>query len=67
VSPAIDACREEVKQPSMLAGGDLRPYQLDGLRFLVSLWNNSINGEPVGTFVVAMAKGAGARLSMIKA
>ena len=37
--------REEVKQPSMLAGGELRPYQIDGIRFLVSLWNNNMNGE----------------------
>lgn len=35
---------EEVQQPSILVGGVLKPYQLDGLKWLVSLYNNSLNG-----------------------
>lgn len=37
---------EEVidKQPSMLKGGDLKPYQLKGLQWMVSLYNNKLNG-----------------------
>ena len=30
--------------PTALQGGTLRPYQLDGLRFLLSLYNNCLNG-----------------------
>jgi SNF2 family DNA or RNA helicase len=30
--------------PAALQGGTLRPYQLDGLRFLLSLYNNCLNG-----------------------
>ena len=35
---------EEVRQPSMLVGGDLKEYQLGGLQWLVSLYNNKLNG-----------------------
>ena len=31
-------------QPSMLQGGDLKEYQLSGLNWLVSLYNNNLNG-----------------------
>jgi hypothetical protein len=37
-------CREEVCQPRLLRAGELRGYQKDGLRFLVSLYNNHMNG-----------------------
>eukprot|EP00210_Caulerpa_lentillifera_P001183 g1139.t1 len=33
-----------VVQPSLLRGGTVRHYQLDGLSFLVSLFNNGMNG-----------------------
>ncbi|KAF0973478.1 hypothetical protein FDP41_008182 [Naegleria fowleri] len=32
------------KQPSILVGGGLKAYQLQGLQWLVSLYNNKING-----------------------
>ena len=32
------------KQPALLAGGELKPYQLEGLQWLVSLYNNRLNG-----------------------
>ncbi len=35
---------EEVRQPSILAGGDLKEYQLAGLQWMVSLYNNKLNG-----------------------
>jgi hypothetical protein len=35
---------EEVRQPSILVGGDLKEYQLAGLQWLVSLYNNKLNG-----------------------
>lgn len=38
---------EEVHQPQLLRcppGGSLRPYQMDGLRWMVSLYNNHLNG-----------------------
>ena len=37
--------REKVtKQPSMLVGGSLKDYQLKGLQWMVSLYNNKLNG-----------------------
>lgn len=37
--------KEEVKeQPKMLIGGTLKNYQLIGLQWLVSLYNNNLNG-----------------------
>lgn len=30
----------------MLVGGTLRYYQLGGLKFLMSLYNNNMNGNP---------------------
>eukprot|EP01135_Chromosphaera_perkinsii_P003614 Nk52_evm23s249 gene=Nk52_evmTU23s249 len=39
------AIKEEVtKQPDMLVNGTLKPYQLKGLEWLVSLYNNNLNG-----------------------
>lgn len=35
---------ESVMQPRMLKGGDLKEYQLSGLQWLVSLYNNNLNG-----------------------
>lgn len=35
---------EEVIQPRMLKGGDLKEYQLAGLQWMVSLYNNNLNG-----------------------
>eukprot|EP00899_Mesostigma_viride_P015626 jgi/Mesvir1/24064/Mv10789-RA.3 len=35
---------ESVEQPSILVGGNLRTYQLLGLRWMVSLYNNKLNG-----------------------
>ncbi|GEQ67137.1 hypothetical protein JCM33374_g800 [Metschnikowia sp. JCM 33374] len=37
--------KEEVtKQPSLLVGGQLKEYQLKGLQWMVSLFNNQLNG-----------------------
>ena len=36
--------KEAVRQPSMLVGGDLKEYQLAGLQWMVSLYNNQLNG-----------------------
>eukprot|EP00172_Hildenbrandia_rubra_P000629 Plantae.Rhodophyta-Hildenbrandia_rubra.ctg1340.p1 GENE.Plantae.Rhodophyta-Hildenbrandia_rubra.ctg1340~~Plantae.Rhodophyta-Hildenbrandia_rubra.ctg1340.p1 ORF type:complete len:1089 (-),score=231.07 Plantae.Rhodophyta-Hildenbrandia_rubra.ctg1340:3890-6700(-) len=36
--------KEEVHQPKLLVGGTLKPYQLDGLQWLISLYNNNLNG-----------------------
>jgi len=32
------------KQPSILMGGQLRDFQMVGLNWLVSLYNNNLNG-----------------------
>jgi len=36
--------QEDVKQPSLLVGGSLKEYQVSGLQWLVSLYNNKLNG-----------------------
>ncbi|XP_075261666.1 SWI/SNF-related matrix-associated actin-dependent regulator of chromatin subfamily A member 2-like isoform X3 [Convolutriloba macropyga] len=37
--------REKItQQPSILVNGTLKPYQLNGLEWLVSLYNNNLNG-----------------------
>ncbi|CAN8244108.1 unnamed protein product [Cochlearia groenlandica] len=42
---AIHSIQEKVtKQPSLLQGGELRSYQLEGLQWMVSLFNNDYNG-----------------------
>ena len=38
------ATSEEVRQPKMLVGGQLKEYQLAGLTWMVSLYNNRLNG-----------------------
>ena len=35
---------EKVVQPTMLKGGDLKEYQVAGLQWMVSLYNNNLNG-----------------------
>lgn len=35
---------EDVRQPSIMVNGTLKPYQIDGLRWMVSLYNNNLNG-----------------------
>ena len=35
---------ETVTQPTLLKGGQLKEYQLSGLQWLVSLYNNNLNG-----------------------
>ena len=32
------------EQPNMLVGGTLKPYQVKGLEWLISLYNNNLNG-----------------------
>ena len=39
---------ESVIQPKLLKGGDLKEYQLSGLQWLVSLYNNNLNGILAG-------------------
>ncbi|KAJ8766328.1 hypothetical protein K2173_022387 [Erythroxylum novogranatense] len=42
---AIHSIEEKVtEQPSILQGGQLRPYQLEGLQWMLSLFNNNLNG-----------------------
>ncbi|KAL1355473.1 hypothetical protein HN51_007516 [Arachis hypogaea] len=42
---AIHSIQEKVtEQPSILQGGELRPYQLEGLQWMLSLFNNNLNG-----------------------
>ncbi|GLJ26578.1 hypothetical protein SUGI_0515320 [Cryptomeria japonica] len=41
----IHSIQEKVtEQPAMLVGGELRPYQLEGLQWMLSLFNNNLNG-----------------------
>ncbi|KAH7856443.1 hypothetical protein Vadar_001502 [Vaccinium darrowii] len=41
----IHSIEEKVtEQPSTLQGGELRPYQLEGLQWMLSLFNNNLNG-----------------------
>ncbi|XP_042457566.1 probable ATP-dependent DNA helicase CHR12 isoform X1 [Zingiber officinale] len=42
---AVHSIEEKVtEQPSNLQGGELRPYQLEGLQWMLSLFNNNLNG-----------------------
>ncbi|KAJ4722406.1 Chromatin structure-remodeling complex protein SYD [Melia azedarach] len=42
---AIHSIEEKVtEQPTLLQGGELRPYQLEGLQWMLSLFNNNLNG-----------------------
>ncbi|PXF50064.1 Transcription regulatory protein SNF2 [Gracilariopsis chorda] len=36
--------QEEVRQPSIMVHGTLKAYQLEGLKWMVSLYNNNLNG-----------------------
>ncbi|CAI2167553.1 2721_t:CDS:10 [Funneliformis geosporum] len=36
--------QEEVQQPTIMGGGTLKEYQLKGLQWMVSLYNNRLNG-----------------------
>src|ERR1700710_316221 len=36
--------KERVTQPAILHGGTLKEYQLKGLQWMVSLYNNHLNG-----------------------
>ncbi|KAI8142952.1 SNF2 family N-terminal domain-containing protein [Fennellomyces sp. T-0311] len=36
--------KEDVSQPTILVGGTLKEYQLKGLQWMVSLYNNHLNG-----------------------
>ncbi|KAI8076515.1 SNF2 family N-terminal domain-containing protein [Gilbertella persicaria] len=36
--------KEEVRQPEILVGGRLKDYQIKGLQWMVSLYNNHLNG-----------------------
>lgn len=38
------AIQENVRQPSIMVHGTLKPYQLEGLKWMVSLYNNNLNG-----------------------
>ncbi|XP_019055764.1 PREDICTED: probable ATP-dependent DNA helicase CHR12 isoform X2 [Nelumbo nucifera] len=41
----VHSIQEKVtEQPSILQGGELRPYQLEGLQWMLSLFNNNLNG-----------------------
>ena len=45
------------KQPSLLVGGTLKDYQLKGLQWMVSLYNNKLNGilaDEMASFVLHM-------------
>lgn len=42
---AVHSIEEKVtEQPTMLQGGELRPYQIEGLQWMLSLFNNNLNG-----------------------
>ncbi|CAI9118550.1 OLC1v1020137C1 [Oldenlandia corymbosa var. corymbosa] len=42
---AVHSIKEKVtEQPAMLQGGELRSYQLEGLQWMLSLFNNNLNG-----------------------
>ena len=43
-SRGVSVCVAQVEAPAMLVGGTLRHYQLGGLKFLMSLYNNMMNG-----------------------
>jgi len=38
------SCLQVTEQPSILQGGELRPYQIEGLQWMLSLFNNNLNG-----------------------
>eukprot|EP01027_Heterolobosea_sp_BB2_P013449 GEZU01019409.1.p1 GENE.GEZU01019409.1~~GEZU01019409.1.p1 ORF type:complete len:709 (+),score=260.56 GEZU01019409.1:758-2884(+) len=38
------AKKTKMKQPALITGGELRDYQLQGVNWLISLWENGLNG-----------------------
>jgi ATP-dependent helicase STH1/SNF2 len=36
--------QETVRQPNIMVGGKLKDYQIKGLQWMVSLYNNRLNG-----------------------
>lgn len=38
------AVNEEVYQPDIMVHGKLKPYQVEGLKWMISLYNNNLNG-----------------------
>lgn len=36
--------QQVTEQPTLLQGGELRAYQLEGLQWMLSLFNNNLNG-----------------------
>ena len=40
--------KETIAQPPNLVGGELMPHQLEGLQWLLSLWENGLNGILAG-------------------
>jgi len=41
---AVEEVKSEEKEPDLFDGGTMRPYQIDGFRWLVSLYENGMNG-----------------------
>lgn len=52
------------EQPKMLKGGKLRSYQMEGLQWLVSLYNNQLNGILADEMGLGKCWAAGTRLMM---
>lgn len=48
-----------VKQPSILVGGTLKEYQIKGLQWMVSLYNNRLNGILADEMVSSSSHGFG--------
>ena len=56
--------QEEVEQPRSLVAGQLRSYQLHGLRWLVSLYHNHLNGILADEMGLGKCFAAGTRLRL---
>jgi SNF2 family DNA or RNA helicase len=54
-----DDCHKNLRQPPNLIGGVLLPYQREGLQWLLSLWENGLNG------ILADEMGLGADLLFV--
>lgn len=44
VNSDADVAASGIQQPPNLTGGALLPYQIEGLQWLLSLWENGLNG-----------------------
>lgn len=44
----VKRAKETIAQPPNLVGGQLMPHQLEGLQWLLSLWENGLNGILAG-------------------